>query len=120
MNSLKSIGLSLALHWGWIVLVFSAIVLSAASVPAFESDSSRSKRTQRKQQRELRALADKISIYARSVNRRFPTGDVVVSEDDLAQQLRKPPDAVITALNLLLNERKVQRVSLKGYWKLNV
>jgi hypothetical protein len=45
---------------------------------------------------------------------------VVVSERDLAEQFRKRPDAVATALNLLLGEQKVQRAPLNGYWKLNV
>ncbi len=58
-------------------------------------------------------------MYAQNVHQRYPTGDVVVSERDLADQLRKPPDAVVTALNLLLNEQKVQKASLNGYWKLN-
>jgi hypothetical protein len=57
---------------------------------------------------------------ARKVHRRFPTGDVVVAERDLAEQLRKHPDLVATALNVLLGERKVQRVPLSGYWKLNL
>ena len=47
------------------------------------------------------------------------TGDVVVSDHDLAEQLRKRTDMVVTALNLLLNEQKVQRAPLRGYWKLN-
>ena len=50
----------------------------------------------------------------------YPTGDVVVSERDLAEQLRKHPDIVATALNLLLGEQKVQKAPLSGYWKLNV
>ena len=45
---------------------------------------------------------------------------MIVSELDLAEQLRKRPDAVITALNLVLNEQKVQKAPLRGYWKLNV
>jgi DNA-binding GntR family transcriptional regulator len=45
---------------------------------------------------------------------------VIVSERDLAEQLRKRPDAVTTALNLLLSEQRVQRAPLSGYWKLNV
>jgi hypothetical protein len=49
----------------------------------------------------------------------FPTGDVVVSERDLAERLRKRTDVVVHALNLLLNEQKLQRVSLSGYWKLS-
>ena len=48
--------------------------------------------------KELRTLADKISTYGRKVHQRYPTGDVVVSERDLAEQLRKRPDAVATAL----------------------
>jgi hypothetical protein len=52
-------------------------------------------------------------------HQRYPTGDVVVCERDLAEQLRKPSDAVAIALNLLLGEQKVQRAPLNGYWKLN-
>ena len=74
---------------------------------------------ERKKKRELRALTERISTYARAVHQRYPTGDVVVSERDLAEQLRKRPDAVVTALNLLLNEQKVQRAPLNGYWRLN-
>ena len=37
-----------------------------------------------------------------NLHQRYPTGDVIVSERDLAEELRKRPDAVITALNLLL------------------
>ncbi len=33
--------------------------------------------------------------------------------------LRKRPDAVVTALNLLLNQQKVQKAPLTGYWRLN-
>jgi hypothetical protein len=85
-----------------------------------ETDEARVRRAQRKQKKELRALADKISTYGRKVHQRYPTGDVVVSERDLAEELRKRPDAVATALTLLLGERKVQKAPLNGYWKLNV
>jgi DNA-binding GntR family transcriptional regulator len=44
-----------------------------------------------------------------AVRQQFPTGDVVVSENDLAQQLRKRTDVVVKALDVLLNENKVQR-----------
>jgi hypothetical protein len=74
----------------------------------------------RKTKKELRALADRISTYGRKVHQRYPTGDVVVSERDLAEQLRKHPNTVATALNLLLGEQKVQRAPLNEYWKLNV
>jgi DNA-binding GntR family transcriptional regulator len=72
-----------------------------------------------KRQKELRSLAQRISTYAQTVRQQFPTGDVVVSERDLAEQLGKRPDAVAIALNLLLNEQKVQRAPLNGYWRLN-
>jgi hypothetical protein len=44
----------------------------------------------------------------------------VVGEKDLAEQLRKRPDIIGTALTLLLSEQKVQKAPLSGYWKLNV
>jgi DNA-binding transcriptional regulator YhcF (GntR family) len=80
-----------------------------------EPDEARVKRAQRKQKQELRTLADKISTYGREVHQRYPSGDVVVSERDLAEQLGKHPDAVATALNILLGERKVQKAPLNGY-----
>ena len=80
----------------------------------------RAKRAERNKKKELLSLAGKISSYGRTVHQRYPTGDVTVSERDLAEQLRKRPDAIVTALNVLLNEQKVQRAPLSGYWKLNV
>jgi DNA-binding GntR family transcriptional regulator len=85
-----------------------------------ETDEARVLRAQQKQKKQLRTLAVKISTYGRNVHQRYPTGDVVVSEHDLAEQLGKRPDTVATALNLLLGERKVQKAPLSGYWKLNV
>ena len=102
------------------VLIASAVVLIAISLRAFESEEMRVKRAERKRQKELRALADRIASYGQTVHQRYPTGDVVVSEGDLAGQLRRREDAVVTALNLLLDEQKVQRAPLNGYWKLNV
>ena len=75
---------------------------------------------QRMPQKEIRALADRIASYGRKIHHRYPTGDVVVGESDLAAQLRKRPDMVGTALNLLLGEQKVEKAPLSGYWKLNV
>jgi len=85
-----------------------------------ETDEVRDQHAQRRNKKELRALADKISAYGRNVHQRYPTGDVVICERDLADQLRKRPDSVATALDLLLGEQKVQRAPLSGYWKLNV
>jgi hypothetical protein len=118
MNSFAKIVSSIPLYW-WIVSSIGALTMVAVSARTFETDRSRAKRTERKKQRELRSLADKISGYGQIVHQRYPTGDVVVSEHDLAGQLRKRPDAVVTALHMLLGERKVQKAPLNGYWKLN-
>jgi hypothetical protein len=119
MNFLTSVCSSLPLRW-WIALTASALGIAAICVRVLETDAIRAKRSERKQKKELRSLAERISAYAHTTHQRYPTGDVIVSERDLAEQLRKRPDAVITALNLLLNEQKVQKAPLRGYWKLNV
>jgi hypothetical protein len=118
MQSLKSIVSSVPPRWAVIILA-SAVGIAAASIRALESDEAKKKRAELKKQKELRALTQRISTYAQAVHQQFPTGDVVVSECDLAEQLRKRPDLVVIALNLLLNEQKVQRAPLNGYWKLN-
>jgi hypothetical protein len=71
-----------------------------------ETDEARAKSAERRRGKELRALADKISEYAQGVHQRYPTGDVVVSVRDLAEQLGKRPDAVANALHLLLAESR--------------
>src|ERR1039458_9449110 len=105
--------------YGWIALIASTLGIAAMCMRALGAGEARAKSADRKRRKELRLLADKISGYAHSIHQRYPTGDVVVSERDLAEQLRKPHNAVATALNLLLSEQKVQRVPLRGYWKLN-
>ena len=109
----------IALNW-WIVLIGCAAGIAATCRWCLETDEVRGQRARRKQKQELRVLADKISKYGRNVHQRYPTGDVVVCERDLAEQLRRRTEAVSTALNLLLGEQKVQRAPLNGYWKLNV
>jgi len=118
MHSLTDILLRIPFHW-WIVLISGAVGLPAICTRALQTEEARARRTERNKKKELRSLAARISVYAHSVHQRYPTGDVVVSERDLAEQLRKRPDAVVTALNLLLNEQKVQKAPLNGYWKLN-
>jgi len=118
MNFLTSVFSSMPLLW-WVALIISALGIAAISLRALESDGVRAKRAERNKKKELRSLAERISSYGQGVHRRYPSGDVIVSERDLAEQLRKRPDAVITALNLLLNEQKVRRARLSGYWKLN-
>jgi hypothetical protein len=118
MDSLKSLILSISPPWA-LVVVASALGIAAASVRAFESEQAKTRRAEMKKQKELRALAQRIFTYGQTVHRQFPTGDVVVGERDLAKQLGKRPETVVTALSLLLNEQKVQRTALNGYWKLN-
>ena len=117
MQSFKTL-ISSAPNWSLIALA-SALGIAAAGFRAFESENTKNKRTELKRQKELRSLAARISIYGQTIHQRFPTGDVVVGERDLAEELRKRPETVVTALNLLLNEQKVQRAPLSGYWKLN-
>jgi GTP cyclohydrolase II len=102
-----------------VALLGSAVGVGVVSIRAFVSEETKARRLELKRQKELRVLAERISAYARRVHKQFPTGDVVVSERDLAEQLRKRTDMVVTALNLLLNEQKVQRAPLSGYWKLD-
>lgn len=84
-----------------------------------ESDEAKRRRAELKRQRELREIAARILTYGSTVHQRFPTGDVVVSERDLAERLPKPTDIVLHALNLSLKEQKAQRVPLSDCWKLN-
>jgi hypothetical protein len=106
--------------YGWVALIVSTLGIATMCVRALETGEARAKRAERNKKKELRPLAWKISSYGHTIHQRYPTGEVVVSERDLAEQLRKPHNAVATALDLLLREQKVQRAPLRGYWKLNV
>jgi hypothetical protein len=119
MNFLTGIFSSIPLLW-WAALIISVLGITAICVRFFESDGVRADRVEQNKRKELRSLAERISSYGQTVHRRYPTGDVIVSERDLAEQLRKRPAAVVTALNLMLNEQKVERAPLRGYWKLNL
>ena len=118
MQSFPDILSSVPLLW-WVASIISVLGIAAICLRALESDGVRAKRAERNKKKELRSLAERISLYGHTVHQRYPTGDVIVSERDLAEQLRKRPDAVVTALNLLLTEQKVQRAPLKGFWKLS-
>ena len=119
MHAFLDILSSVPLLW-WVTLIVSLPGIIAICTRAFETEDSRKRRAERNKNKELRALADRISSYAHTVHQQYPTGDVIVSERDLAEAFRKRPAIVITALNLLLAEQKVQRAQLRGYWKLNV
>lgn len=120
MNLFSHIPSRLALHWWSSLAIASVVAIAALCRRCLETDEARAERMERKRKEELRTLADKISSYAQNVHQRYPTGDVVVCEHDLAQRLRKPPDRVATALSILLGEQRVQKAPLSGYWKLNV
>jgi hypothetical protein len=120
MNPFAPITSWIASHWRISILIACSVGIAAACRICLETEQAKVQRAERNRKKELRTLADRISTYGRNVHQRYPTGDVVVSERDLADQFRKRPDAVATALNLLLGEQKVQRAPLNGYWKLNV
>jgi len=119
MNFLTNVFSSIPLLW-WVALIISVLGIAAICLRVLGSDGVRAKRAERNKKKELRSMAQRISSYGHTVHQRYPTGDVIVSERDLAEEFRKRPDVVITALNLLLSEQKVQRAPLRGYWKLNV
>jgi hypothetical protein len=116
MNSISDVRSSIP----WVAAIASAVGIAAICVRVFETDEVRAKSAERRRGKEVRSLADKIFEYAQGVHQRYPTGDVVVSVRDLAEQLGKRPDAVAKALNLLLREQKVQQAPLRGYWKLHL
>ena len=101
------------------MVIACAVGTAAACRICLETEHVKVRRVERNRKKELRTLADRISTYGHKIHQRYPTGDVIVSERDLAEQLRKRPDAVRIALNLLLHEQKIQRAPLSGYWKLN-
>jgi len=120
MNTLTRIPSWIASHWRTSAAFACAVGLAIACRSYLETDETRSQRAELHRKRELRRLADRILAYGRRIHERYPSGDVVLSAHDLGEQLRKRPDAVATALNLLLQEQKVQRAPLNGFWKLNV
>ena len=118
MNTQTRILSWIALHWKTGAVIAGAVGVAATCRWCLETDEARAQRAQRNRKKEVRAIADKISSYGYKVHQRYPTGDVVVSERDLADQLRKRPDSVATALNILLGEQKVEKAPLSGYWRL--
>src|SRR5438552_16720661 len=107
MNSLTRVFSWIALHRKSGAVVAGVVGIAATWRWCLETDKVRDQRAQRRNKKELRALADRISTYVRNVHQRYPTGDVVICERDLAEQLRKRPDSVTAALYLLLREHNV-------------
>ena len=119
MKALARIPSWIALHWRTTAALACAVGIAVACTSHLESDEARSRRAELDRKKELRRLADRILAYGRKVHERYPSGDVVLTAHELGEQLRKRPEAVSTALKLLLEEQKVQRAPLNGYWKLN-
>src|SRR5260370_23711184 len=112
MNFLAGIFSLMPPRW-WVALIVSVLGIAAICLRVLETDRARAKRAERKKKNDLRLLADKISGNGNSVHQRYPTGDVIASERDLSEQLRKRPGSVIIALNLLLNYQKDKRATLR-------
>ena len=121
MNTLTRLSSWIVLHWRTSAVITCAGVAAGVALAAkrYLENAAGVQRADLKREKDLRTLARKISSYARNVHKRYPTGDVVVSQVDLAMQLRKSPDAVAAALSLMLGEQRVQRAALNGYWKLD-
>jgi hypothetical protein len=77
----------LATHWRT-----TAIVVSTAGLAAMFrlTRDDRPARPGPKGEKDIQKLAEKISKYAHKTHAVYPTGDVIVSEGDLALQLNKP------------------------------
>lgn len=117
MNRLNRTPSWLADHWRGAALITCAIGAIAALRWNYDRGAERAARMQEK---DLHSLAEKISKYARDMQKKYPTGSVVVSETDLAAVLHRAPERTARALGLLDSQQKVERARLSGYWKLDV
>ncbi len=117
LNSITRAPSWLAAHWRGAALVACAIGAVTALRWNYDKDPERKARMQEK---DLHTHAEKISSYALAVEEKYPTGSVVVSEEDLAGAMHRPPERIAQALGLLHTQHKVERAPLPGYWKLNV
>lgn len=103
-------------YWRSAALVACAIGALAALRWNYDKNPERAARIKEK---ELHSLAERISKYAREMQAKYPSGSVVVSEEDLAGALHHTPERIVRALGLLHSQQKVERAPLSGYWKLN-
>jgi len=116
LNSVTRVPSWLATHWRGAALVACAAGAIATWRWSRDKDPERAARIKEK---DTQTLAEKISKYARDMQERYPSGSVVVSEDDLAGALHRAPERIESALGLLHSQQKVERAPLAGYWKLN-
>ena len=116
MNPLTRTPSWLTEHWRGAALIACAFGALATLRWNYDRDPERKAPMQEK---DLHSLAEKIGKYARTMQEKYPTGSVVVSERDLAGALHRAPERIATALDLLHTQQKVERAPLSGYWKLN-
>jgi len=117
MNSLTRMPSWVTSHWRTTAILACATMGTIATLRWSRDDSPG--RADQSRERDIQKLAEKISKYARKTHEAYPTGDVIVSEADLAIQLHRAPERVAMALGKLLGERRVERAPLSGYWKLS-
>ena len=110
----------IASRWRVGALIACGIAFTSLYKLSTETEEGRAQKAEQKQQTELNRVASQISNYAQRVHTRYPDGDVVISDLDLAHQLRKPQEMVAKALAMLSEQKQVQRAPVAGYWKLNV
>jgi hypothetical protein len=117
LNSVTRVPSWLAAHWRGVAIAACAVGAIATWRWSHDQDPERAARMKDK---DTQTLAEKISKYARAMQEKYPSGSVVVSEDDLAGALHRAPERIARALGLLHSQQKVERAPLAGYWKLNV
>jgi hypothetical protein len=120
MYTLRSISSAIATHWKPGAVIASALGIALACRWCLETDQARLQRVERNRIKELRRLADRISTYGSELHQCFPIGNVVISDCDLGELFRKPPEIISAAMKILLSEQKIQKISLNGYWKLTL
>jgi len=106
-------------RWRIGALIASGLAVACIYKVSTETEEQRAQKAKQKRENELSRVAKQISNYALDLHKRYPTGEIVISDDDLCKQLRKPHELVASALAMLLEQKQVQRAPLAGYWKLN-
>ena len=106
-------------RWRVGALIASGLAVACIYKISTETEEQRAEKAKQKRENELSKVAKQISNYARDLHKRYPTGEIVISDDDLCKQLHKPHELVASALTMLLEQNQAQRAPLAGYWKLN-
>lgn len=107
-------------RWRIGAVIASGLALACLYKLSTETEEQRTLKAKQKHENELSKVAKQISMYARDLHKRYPDGEVVISDNDLAKHLRKSQEVVSSALILLCDQKQVQRAPLAGYWKLTI